>query len=111
MGTAFGILGTSESIALSLFPVIGSYIVTKADSIEEGFSKMSLFYAMIGSLIKYIYIGLMALFFCISLYFVDHKVSDQLDYINPHIIKNEKPDETMYSLILNKEEEEENQMA
>ena len=24
MGTAFGILGTSESIALSLFPIIGA---------------------------------------------------------------------------------------
>ncbi len=48
MGTAFGILGTSESIALSLFPIIGAQIVTKADNVEEGFSKMSLFYAIIG---------------------------------------------------------------
>jgi hypothetical protein len=48
MGTAFGILGTLESIALSVFPVIGSYIVTNAETIEEGFSMMSLFYASMG---------------------------------------------------------------
>jgi len=39
---------------------------------------------------------------------VDLKVSEKLDLVNPHLYLNTKnSDENMYSLVLNKEEDEE----
>ena len=48
MGTAFGILGMFESIALTGFPMIASYIVESADDLSQGYKNMSLFYSILG---------------------------------------------------------------
>ena len=50
MGTAFGILGMMESIALALFPMIAGEIVERAENTHVGYKNMSLFYAILGIL-------------------------------------------------------------
>jgi hypothetical protein len=48
MGTAFGIMGMLESIALATFPVIASTIVTSAENDLKGYSNVGFFFAGIG---------------------------------------------------------------
>ncbi|CAD8205877.1 unnamed protein product [Paramecium octaurelia] len=73
MGTAFGILGMFESIALSCFPIVASQIVEFADDLQIGYKNMSLFYSIL---------GLFSLFLCINLYHYDQ--SNKLDFIDPN---------------------------
>lgn len=48
MGTALGLLGTGESLVLSIFPLLGAEIVVQSKQIESGFSLMSYFYSFVG---------------------------------------------------------------
>jgi hypothetical protein len=48
MGTAFGIMGMLESIALSFFPVIAATIVTSSENEESGYSNVGFFFTGIG---------------------------------------------------------------
>lgn len=50
MGTAFGIMGMLESIALATFPVIAASIVTSSESDQKGYSNVGYFFAGIGLL-------------------------------------------------------------
>ena len=45
MGTAFGLMGSLESIALATFPLIAASIVTSSRSDSEGYSRVGFFYA------------------------------------------------------------------
>ncbi|CAD8168092.1 unnamed protein product [Paramecium octaurelia] len=73
MGTAFGILGMFESIALCFFPIIAGKIVEFADDPQIGYKNMSLFYSIL---------GLISLFLCITLY--HYESSNKLDFIDPN---------------------------
>jgi len=54
MGTAFGIMGMLESIALSFFPVIAATIVTSSDDEASGYSNVGFFFAGIGNFINFL---------------------------------------------------------
>lgn len=48
MGTAFGIMGMFESIALAMFPIIAASIVTTSENDSKGYSNVGFFYSGIG---------------------------------------------------------------
>lgn len=49
MGTAFGLMGMFESIALASFPLIAASIVTSAKDTETGYSNVGYFYFGMGN--------------------------------------------------------------
>ena len=84
MGTAFGIMGMLESIALATFPIIASSIVTSSDNDQKGYSNVGFFFAGIGkSWLFYNNLASIALLLGLSLFFFDSKASAFLDFINP----------------------------
>jgi len=48
MGTAFGLMGMLESIAMATFPLIAASIVTSSDDEEIGYSNAGFFYFAVG---------------------------------------------------------------
>lgn len=70
MGTAFGLMGSLESIALAGFPLIAASIVTSAKTSEEGYSMVGYFYTGISKNLK-IWSGVLGLLLSISLFFFD----------------------------------------
>jgi hypothetical protein len=49
MGTAFGIMGMFESIALASFPIITSSIVSSSKDEAKGYTNVGFFFAGIGT--------------------------------------------------------------
>lgn len=49
MGTAFGILGMIESVALSVFPIIAGKIVEQEHEPAYGYKNLSLFFSILGT--------------------------------------------------------------
>jgi MFS family permease len=45
MGTAFGLMGSLESVALACFPLIAASIVEAAETKEDGYSRVGYFFA------------------------------------------------------------------
>lgn len=45
MGTAFGLMGSLESVALATFPLIAATIVEGSPTGEEGYSRVGYFFA------------------------------------------------------------------
>lgn len=76
MGTAFGLLGMFESVALAFFPMIAGFLVEGAgeENEAEGYSKVGFFFCGV---------SLIALLSTMSLYFIDKKSSMKLDFVNP----------------------------
>lgn len=74
VGTAFGLLGMFESVALAFFPILAGYIVEISDTPEEGYSMVGFFFSGI---------SMMGILFTLSLYFFDKKGSLILDFVNP----------------------------
>lgn len=74
MGTAFGLLGMFESVALAFFPMITGYLVETSETKNEGYSRVGYFFCGV---------SLIGLLLTVSLYFIDKKSSMILDFINP----------------------------
>lgn len=74
MGTAFGLMGMLESVALTIFPLIAANIVKASEIDEVGYSRVGLFYAGM---------AVFGFIMAISLYCFDRKGSIKLDFINP----------------------------
>jgi hypothetical protein len=49
MGTAFGLMGMLESMALATFPLIAASIVSTSESEEVGYSSVGFFFCGIGN--------------------------------------------------------------
>ncbi|CAD8068369.1 unnamed protein product [Paramecium primaurelia] len=74
VGTAFGLLGMFESIALAFFPIIAGYIVEISENPEIGYSNVGFFFSGI---------SFFGIIFTLSLYIFDKKGSIVLDFVNP----------------------------
>ncbi|CAD8084472.1 unnamed protein product [Paramecium primaurelia] len=74
VGTAFGLLGMFESVALAFFPIIAGYIVEISEDPQQGYSNVGLFFSGI---------SLFGIIFTLSLYFFDKKSSMILDFVHP----------------------------
>ncbi|CAK74433.1 unnamed protein product (macronuclear) [Paramecium tetraurelia] len=74
VGTAFGLLGMFESVALAFFPILAGYIVELSDNPEIGYSNVGFFFSGI---------SFFGIIFTLSLYFFDKKGSMVLDFVNP----------------------------
>lgn len=66
MGTAFGLLGMLESVALAFFPIIAAFIVETASDKVTGYSNVGYFFCGM---------SILGALFTISLYFFDKKGS------------------------------------
>ena len=72
MGTAFGLMGSLESIVLAGFPLVAASIVSSSVNTEAGYSKVGYFFAGTSNWLNVIFLGSLGLLLSVSLYFFDN---------------------------------------